>query len=493
LRPGAFHFFNPPDSGDTMMNIAVVGGGTRCRNLIDMIDAHQFREIHPRVIAVADIDPQAPGLLRAVEKGLDITNDYNDFFNREDIQLIIEMTGEQEIYNDILQKKKTTVRAIDHRTSALFWEIHRVALSAENTRRMLQEKSAMCSLCMNDLIQEDVMIIGRDYRIQDMNDSMLKRLGLDFEDVIGRFCYEITHHQQSPCSGDQHPCPLVAALRHRKPSKVTHVHLDSDSKEIYYSISCYPIFNGEDVVGAIELSRDITGDIRMQRIMAQQDKLASIGRLSAGVAHEINNPLTTILTTAMLIQEDLAPDDPTYEELETITKETLRCRKIVTSLLEFARQKKPAKRINDLNDAIGESLLLTQKQAAFNDVQVESRLASDLPPFSFDKGQIEQVLINLVINALEATPGGGKITVSSALLSGTGEAEITVTDTGEGIAEENVERLFDPFYTTKETGTGLGLAISHGIVEQHGGRLTVVSTPGKGSTFTIRLPLGQGE
>jgi signal transduction histidine kinase len=346
---------------------------------------------------------------------------------------------------------------------------------------------------MNDLIEEDVMIIGKDYRIQDMNASMLKRLGLQFEDVIGKFCYEITHHQDVPCSGSQHPCPLARALNRREASRATHVHLDSDDKEIHYSISCYPIFNDDEVVGAVELSRDISPDIRMQRVLSQQEKLASIGRLSAGVAHEINNPLTTILTTAMLLQEDLDPEDATYEDLDTITKETLRCRKIVTSLLEFARQTKPAKRVNDLNEAVGESLLLTKKQAAFNDVQVESRLSESVPPFSFDKGQLEQVMINLVLNAVEATPPGGKITVSTTFLQTSASAEITVADTGEGIAAEDLEKLFDPFFTTKETGTGLGLAISHGIIEQHGGSITVESIPGKGSTFIIRLPVSSGE
>jgi signal transduction histidine kinase len=227
--------------------------------------------------------------------------------------------------------------------------------------------------------------------------------------------------------------------------------------------------------------------------MMEVDRMIAVGTLAAGVAHEINNPLTTILTTAMLLQEDLDPEDPTYEDLDTITKETLRCRKIVTSLLEFARQTQPAKRVNDLNETVGESLLLTKKQAAFNDVQVESRLSDDIPQFLFDKGQLEQVMINLVLNAVEATPAGGTITVKTAYHLASESAEITVSDTGEGIPPENVEKLFDPFFTTKETGTGLGLAITHGIIEQHGGKITVESTPGKGATFVILLPTHQGE
>ncbi len=171
----------------------------------------------------------------------------------------------------------------------------------------------------------------------------LNKLGLQREEVIGRYCYEITHRQDLPCSGENHPCPLIETMKTQKPSQTTHIHLDKNNKKIYYSIGTYPFIENNEIIGAIEISRDITKDINMQKTMMQQEKLASVGRLSAGVAHEINNPLTTILTTAMLIQEEMDPEDPNYLELETITKETLRCRKIVASLLDFARQSAPTK------------------------------------------------------------------------------------------------------------------------------------------------------
>jgi two-component system, NtrC family, sensor kinase len=210
--------------------------------------------------------------------------------------------------------------------------------------------------------------------------------------------------------------------------------------------------------------------------------------LAAGVAHEINNPLTTILTTAMLIQEDLAPDDPTYEELSIIANEALRCRKIVTNLLDFARQNQPDKQIHDLNRIIAACISLTRKQAAFKDVSVASDLCMDLPRTMLDKGQIEQAMINLIINAVEATPAGGMIHVSTRLSTRKGFIDIVVADTGEGMPEDRLTKIFDPFFTTKENGTGLGLAITHGIIEQHGGAITANSKVGKGTTFTITIP-----
>jgi signal transduction histidine kinase len=247
------------------------------------------------------------------------------------------------------------------------------------------------------------------------------------------------------------------------------------------------------VVGAIEISRDITGDLNMQKLVMEQEKLASIGRLAAGVAHEINNPMTTILTSAMLIQEDLDSSDPNHEELQSIVDETLRCRRIVTSLLDFARQNKPSRRPVDVKDLVAESIVLTQKQAAFKDVSVDSAIADDLPKVNLDKGQMQQALINLILNAVDACSAGGRIRVSTGLSEDDRKMEFRVSDTGIGIESDKLSSIFDPFFTTKETGNGLGLAITHGIIEQHEGTIEVDSQPGKGTTFTIRIPLQPGD
>jgi two-component system, NtrC family, sensor kinase len=223
----------------------------------------------------------------------------------------------------------------------------------------------------------------------------------------------------------------------------------------------------------------------------EQDKLVSIGRLSAGVAHEINNPLTTILTSTMLLQEDLQPDDPAHAELQTIANETLRCRKIVTSLLDFARQNQPRKSLDNVNAIVAETILLTHKQAAFKDITVSSRLAPQLPDQMVDKGQLQQALINLILNAVESTPQGGTINVKTACQPSIRAVQIDVADSGTGIAQGDLDKIFEPFFTTKESGTGLGLAITHGIIQQHGGTIEVESKPGHGARFSIFLPLSK--
>ncbi len=474
------------------MNIAVVGGGKRCKQLIEMIDRHSFQEVDPKILVVAESDPQAPGVMAARQRDILVVEDYNQVLGRDDIDLIVELTGSMDVYNNIIAKKKNAVRAIAAQTAQLFWEISRISTLQKKTDQELRETRSLYHMVINELLQEDVLVISYDYRILDINDTLLKKLGLSREQVIGRPCYEITHKRQAPCDGDLHPCPLKETLATEKPSQTTHIHFDKNDRKMYYSISTYPLIEHGDVIGAIEISRDISNEINVQKSLMHQEKMASIGRLSAGVAHEINNPLTTILTTTMLVQEDLPKNDPIYNELETIAKETLRCRKIVTSLLNFARQNKPVIQPHKINEIVMDSIILTHKQAAFKDISIEHDLANNIPKVPIDKGQIEQVLINLVLNAIDATEPGGTIFVKTSWDESKQEVAVQVIDTGKGIDPGDIDRIFDPFFTTKGNGTGLGLALSHGIIEEHGGAINVESEPGYGTTFTILLKSEKG-
>jgi two-component system, NtrC family, sensor kinase len=230
----------------------------------------------------------------------------------------------------------------------------------------------------------------------------------------------------------------------------------------------------------------------MKKINAQlfrSEKLASLGKLAAGVAHEINNPLTGILTNSSLLLEDMEKDDPKYEDVEVMVKETIRCREIVKRLLDFARQTKPQKRLASINTLIDNIILLVRNQTSFRNILIEKDLDTSLPDILVDPDQVQQVFVNIILNAAEAMTKGGSLTIRSMPSPDNSSLVITFVDTGPGIPEEVRERIFDPFYTTKEHGTGLGLSISYGIVEQHGGTISVDSTAGRGSTFTISLPI----
>jgi len=226
----------------------------------------------------------------------------------------------------------------------------------------------------------------------------------------------------------------------------------------------------------------------MQDSLIQSEKMASLGKMSAGVAHEINNPLTSILINTHLMLEKTEKTHLFHEYLSLIADETIRCTNIVKGLLEFSRQNPPQKAYTDINEIIRQTLQLLEHQAAFQNIRVTRKLGESLPQIKVDKDKIKQVFWNLMINAAEAMPNGGILTIASQLSEDEKFVEVIFTDTGVGIPAEYLNKLFDPFFTTKGSGTGLGLAVSYGIIEQHQGKIEVRSEPGKGSVFTIRLP-----
>jgi two-component system NtrC family sensor kinase len=224
--------------------------------------------------------------------------------------------------------------------------------------------------------------------------------------------------------------------------------------------------------------------------LIQSEKLSSLGKLAAGIAHEINNPLTSILINSHLIAEKLKNDERLKENLGLITDETARCSTIVKGLLEFSRQTQPEKKLTDVNKVIEKTLLLLSSEALAHKVKIHKALDLTLPEIMIDGNKIEQVFTNVILNALEAMPTGGDLFISSEILLKDQLVAVNFRDSGCGISQENIGKIFDPFFTTKEkTGTGLGLSVSYGIVQQHGGRIEVQSEVRKGTTVTILLPL----
>ena len=228
---------------------------------------------------------------------------------------------------------------------------------------------------------------------------------------------------------------------------------------------------------------------RMQAQMIQSEKMVAIGKLAAGVAHEINNPLTGVLTNSSLMLEDLPDDHPWREDIQTIVNETLRCRKIVKGLLDFSRQTKPQRTLLELNQVVEDVLALVRNQTVFRSIRIVYDLDPHLPTVLADVDQIRQVVLNLVLNAAEAMVQGGELRIASSSDAPGKSVEVRVSDTGPGIPDEVRARIFEPFFTTKKTGTGLGLAVAYGIMERHQGELRVETARGKGTTFTIRLPI----
>jgi two-component system, NtrC family, sensor kinase len=239
------------------------------------------------------------------------------------------------------------------------------------------------------------------------------------------------------------------------------------------------------------LIKDIEQRRLMQKQMAQADKLASIGELSSGIAHEINNPLGIILGYTQLLLRGEDPQSARFNDLKTIEKHVKSCKAIVEDLLNFARTSRSQKKRLDIHPIIDDVIGFVRHHSNVENIQIETHFAFGIPDVLMDEKKIKQVLINLLMNAIHAVTPEGTIRITTGLNGKNNRVMVEISDTGHGIAKENLPRVFDPFFTTKPTGegTGLGLSVSYGIIKGHGGNITVWSKPDQGATFTILLPV----
>ncbi len=232
-----------------------------------------------------------------------------------------------------------------------------------------------------------------------------------------------------------------------------------------------------------------------QEKLMRSDRLAMIGQLAAGVAHEINNPLASILLFSRLVAQQVPVDGRAKENLDRIEKETKRCHSIVQSLLDFSRQREPSAEPVDVNGLLDSTLQLFAGQHMFHNIEVVKKYAADLKTIQADPSQLQQVFMNVILNAIDAMSEKGRLTIETGNSDEDGSIEIRITDTGCGIPPESMDRIFDPFFTTKGVGhgTGLGLSVSYGIIQRHDGDIAVSSSPESGSMFTITLPAAREE
>ena len=325
-------------------------------------------------------------------------------------------------------------------------------------------------------------------------------------------------------------CGLGAWLVHRRVNRPVQRLLEGTRKVAQGDLDCPIVTTSDDEIG--ELGRSftkMTGELRTARAqlsnwareleqevehktrdlklaqaqVIRSEKLSSVGLLAAGVAHELNSPLTGILTFAHLLAKRLPDGSAEREDVKVIANQADRCATIIRQLLNFSRERPPEKKRQDLHAVVDQAVALVEHQPRFHDVRIERDFDARLQPVLIDAGQMQQVFLNLLVNAAEAMPHGGCVRIATRVVPPTrdanvpadpeagGKVEIRFQDTGVGIPAENIGKIFDPFFTSKDVGegTGLGLAVTYGIVERHGGTIAVESTVGRGATFTLTLPV----
>jgi two-component system NtrC family sensor kinase len=336
-----------------------------------------------------------------------------------------------------------------------------------------------------DAISDCLFIYDKNYTILRANKATAELLGTTPDKLIGRKCYTILHNFTQPCSG----CPTTKTL---KTKSIAFAEMDFGPGAGVYHIWTYPILDEKGAIQAIvEYKKDVTEQKLMEEQLVQSTKLAAVGELATNIAHEINNPLTSVLGYTSFLQKRMGQNSQLRHDLQIIENEAKRARAIVRNLLDFARQAPLRTELVDINQVVTDTVDLVKPLAQNASIKIEINLHKSLPAIWIDVNQIKQVFLNLINNAITAMPKGGTLKIVTE--RSRSFAVIKFIDTGIGIPAKHLTKVFDPFFTTKSEGkgTGLGLSISYRIVQEHGGTITVRSKEGQGSEFAVRLPLVQ--
>jgi two-component system NtrC family sensor kinase len=342
-----------------------------------------------------------------------------------------------------------------------------------------------------DAIVDPVSIIDLEYRVRRSNRAYAEHTGQDVREVPGRKCYTTLTKERTTCKG----CPVGEVLQTRQAAsgEVLDRHQDRN-----FQVWAFPILEGEEggIRNVVCYYRDVTEEKELHQRLVQTEKMAAVGQLAGGVAHEINNPLGGVLAFTQLLMREVPKEGEYFSYLTEIESSALRCKRIVESLLKFSRRSPGTERAAvNLNEVIQSTVFLVEHQYQLKNVNIEQNLQLDLGLVKANANQLSQVLLNLLTNAFGAlSKGGGTIAVRSWNDLERGLVRVSVTDSGKGIPQKNLPKIFEPFFTTKAEGegTGLGLTVTLDIVQAHGGTIEVESDEGKGATFTVSLPAWHG-
>lgn len=336
-----------------------------------------------------------------------------------------------------------------------------------------------------DAIRSPVMIVKNNYVIDRANVELAQVAQTEITKIPGQKCYEIFAGRHTPCQG----CPLPQASQTGEP---TQCQLGNKIQKKDFVASAYPYYDENGKSDAMVLHyHDISEELRLRGEVIQQEKMAAIGMLAGGVAHEVNNPLGGILAFTQLLLQKAKPNSENFEDLKEIEQAALRCKKIVQDLLDFSRVSKDREKcLVDVNTLIERVLPFVKMEMRSLNVELETQLGPNLPQVSAVPNRLQQVFLNLLTNGCHAMPKGGTLTIRTSHHQPAQEVWVQVSDTGFGMSPEVQKHIFEPFFTTKEPGkgTGLGLAISYRIVNALNGHIDIESKEGKGSTLTVRLP-----
>ena len=391
----------------------------------------------------------------------------NDFLSSEDVALLETLSG-------------YLGAAVEN--ARLYQQLQRKVAEYER----LKDFSENIVECLN----VGILVLDLEDRVESWNTQLELMYGLSREQVRGQPVDKLLPPElASDLLGFRDDAGIHNLYEHRVRT--------ASGQERALNIAVAPLVSKKfELIGRLVIFDDVTERVELEQQLAEAEKLSSVGLLAAGVAHEVNTPLAVISSYAQMLSKKLPPGDPRGKLLEKITKSTFRASEIVNNLLNFSRTGSVQMGPLDLNRVIGDALTLLEHPLRTSRVQVETRLAEAAPIVQGNAGKLQQVFVNLFLNARDAMPDGGRLRVSTG--TGEGAVRVEVSDTGHGIPREHAQRIYDPFFTTKTTrpgngdilrsGVGLGLSVTYGIVKEHSGTIRAESFPGQGTSFLLEFP-----
>ncbi len=502
----------------SVINIAIVGGDLNCCEILEKTTRNlEEKGVNAHFTAVADPNPRNPGMVLAARLGLVTVQDYHQLYDPQyNIHLIIISTSDQNLFNKVLKTRPPHIRLMSFHVFNIFWKAIR------SQERKLKARNEEILTILNG-IQDFILVIRPDMVVEEANGWFLKKMGYCSEEIIGRKCYEIYHKTFSQCTSDTSSCPLINVIRSKNNSPMIQTRTDAKGEMRYYEVDVYPIWETNGKISKfIHISRDITDHKREEleithkleqmvakrtrqlkethEILLHQDKMASMGKLSASVVHEINNPIAGILNFILLIKRMCNEGSVTDREMSLFTHylslmetETRRIGRIVSNLLAFSRQSQTKKEGIDINRLIEITLAMNLNLLKLSRIRIEKQTTPLIPVMTGSEDQLQQVFMNLISNAIEAMESCERRVLSIETVYSKREHKIiiSISDTGVGIPSDHLTKLFEPFFTTKKKGkgVGLGLSVAYGIIKEHGGCILVESEANLGTTFMIEFPV----
>jgi len=338
-----------------------------------------------------------------------------------------------------------------------------------------------------DSIEDGISVINREYEIIRANQAILNIFGKrDFSDILGKKCFNVYYQRDAICDN----CPAKKTFEEGTPSQLTKISRQIDKRRAILNKSTFPIKdeNG-NVIHVVEYIKDITHIVKLEDQLLYSERLAGIGKLAAGVAHEIRTPLSNIKAAVQFCLNKYEPDERIRRYLKLILKNSERVNKVIGDLLNLATSRKASFKTGYISDVINRVCRLVDARCFKQHIRLTKKFPRRLPQILLDEKVLKEAFINLMLNAMDAMPKGGRLAITAYYDHDAEEVVISFADSGCGITEDNLEKVFDPFFTTKKSGTGLGLSLAQQIIELHKGKIYIESKPDCGTEVTVRLPV----